>query len=193
MAKPYSLARVLAPYVTRADFEQAASDLGFGHFDTSPGDARRAYEQIWANAERTASLNHIEDKLLRLSYVHVRSVEQDLCARVLSDISHSLSVFSPEDILTILTRATDLDAIYINLARASATFYDFDQRAFDIIHEFAVNSPIEDVRDEALNTMVYRCWKEWVPVLESIIANDPSPAIRSRAQEVLAAYSTASQ
>jgi hypothetical protein len=173
---------VLYPYVTRDDFERAATDLGFVKHHTTPGGEREPYEQVWAGPDRTTALNYLESPLMGLHYVILRS--HDLPTFSLA-WARRLHIFNHQEALELARGATDHNRQVEALARLAVMFPQWDPQVFSVFEAYATQHPSPLLRAAAVNYMVFSCWPEFLPLLERIATQDAADNVRRRAQEIM--------
>jgi hypothetical protein len=193
---PTGVFRVLYPHVTRADFERAATVLGFLRFETRPGDGKRvAYEQVWALPDRTTAVNYLEDPLAGLHYFNLRGAR---VPHFTTELMRRVQARSPEEVLadavgpmptdeyvTALNRMPEGEHIKA-LSRLAITFRAYDPDVLAIFEAYATKAPSPVLRHAAVNAMGFCLWPQIRTLLEQISAEDPAANVREHARAILA-------
>lgn len=139
MSKSTDLCRVLYPPITRADFEEAATDLGFVHYETRAGDgARRAEEQVWSLPDRTTAVNYLEDPLAGVNYLIFRGTE---LSRFETPFARRLQIFSTEETVELAAGAVNHNTQVEAIVRLAVTFVEYDPDAYAVFEAYATQAP----------------------------------------------------
>jgi hypothetical protein len=173
---------VVHPERTREDFEAVAAQLGLVQHRVTPGDERRAYEQVWATPDQATAVHYLEDPLVGLPYLSLRG--GDLQHYITAFVRH-LEVLDGEDALEMAEGALQPGTQVEAIAHLAVTFPEYDPRAFSLFWGYATRAPDPVVREAAVNNMAYHAWPEFIPLLERIVAEDPEENVRRRAREIL--------
>jgi hypothetical protein len=179
---------ILKPGVTRAHFERAATDAGFAHFETRPGDGARAYEQVWAwpHLERPhAAVHYLETELVHFPYVVVRGSEVPELAAKLTD---RLPTYSRAELIDDAMNATEHDQQVYALNRLAVGFPKSEPAVFGIMMNFILGGATPLLREAAVNALGFHAWPEVKWLVEKIAAEDPHDNVRERAAALLAAW-----
>jgi len=185
MSRPNSVCLVLHQHVTRADFEKAAAEGEFVHFETRPGDGNRVgYQQTWAwpNVEQpTTGVFYIESPLVSFHYIVVEGADPVLVDRLTS----RLAVYTPELLLDGARYASAHDDQVQAINRMAIGFVNYNPAVFTIIETYATKSQNPLLREAAVNATGFRVWPQFRPLLERISAEDPDEGVRKHAAAML--------
>lgn len=187
MSKANDVCLILHSGVTRADFEKAAADSGFVHFATHPiGSGQRAYEQVWVTPNvvaPTTGVHYFEDPIPNFPYLVVSGADVHHIASLLAE---RLPVYTPDELLnSALDASTHNDQVRA-INRLAIGFVNFDPSAYTIIMTFALQAQNPLLREAAVNSIAYRAWPHFRPLLERIVAEDPAENVRRKATLLLA-------
>lgn len=83
-------------------------------------------------------------------------------------------------------RAKKHDSQVNAIGRVATTFPDYDEEAFAIFARY-LQAPSALLRQATLNAMGYRCWAEFIPLMEAVARQDPEEGVRNKAELMLAA------
>jgi hypothetical protein len=178
---------ILRPQVTRADVEAGLAAAGLAHFATHPADRDlRAYAQVWVTpsvAAPTAGVHYYEDPIPNFPYLVVSGANfQDLAARV----AERVATFTRDELLDgALDAAAHNDQVRA-INRLAIGFVEFDPAVWTIIATFAREAQNPLLREAAVNSVAFRAWPHYRPLLERIVVDDPSENVRQRAALLLA-------
>jgi hypothetical protein len=185
MSNPPAIYMVLYREVTRADFEKAAAELGFNHFETRPGDGRRVpYEQVWAVPDETTAVNYFEDPISGLNFILLRGAE---LSRLEMEFDERLHNYDPEETIELAEGAQSHDDQVEAITRLALTWPEYNPQVFKVFEAYATQPPNPLLREATVNAMGYHRWPEFRPLLERIAAQDPAENVRQHAQAILAA------
>lgn len=178
---------ILKPGATRAHFERAATDAGFAHFETRPGD-NRAYEQVWAwpHLERPhAAVHYLETDLVSFRYVVVRGSEVPELAAKLTD---RLPTYSRAELIDDAMSATEHDQQVYAINRLAVGFPTCEPAVLGIITNYILAGATPLVREAAVNALGFHAWPEVKWLVAKIAAEDPHDNVRARAAALLAVW-----
>lgn len=180
---------ILKPGVTRADFERAATDAGFAHFETRPGDGdRAAYEQVWAwpdLARPHAAIHYIESPFVSFPYVVVRGSEVPELAAKLTD---RLPTYSRAELIDDAMSATEHDEQVYAINRLAVGFPTCEPAVLGILTNYILAGATPLLREAAVNALGFHAWPEVKWLVAKLAAEDPHDNVRAHAAALLAAW-----
>jgi hypothetical protein len=146
------------------------------------GDGEKvAYEEIWTTPEKDNAIRWIEDPILDMIYLCFQGPKRRKLIRDLKVRMHP-----PEDVIEMAHRAKKHDSQVDAIGRVAITFPDYDEEAFAIFVRY-LQAPSPLLRQATLNAMGYRCWAEFIPLMEEVAKRDPEEDVRKKADLMLAA------
>jgi hypothetical protein len=186
MNEPNKLCLVLRPEVTRAEFEVAATDLGFEHHRTNPGDGSRIdYEQVWAIPSvesATAAVHYLESVFAPIHSLIIRGAD---VLRLAERLAARLPTFTHDQLVGDALHATDHNDQVRAINRLAVGFVDFDPTVFTIISTFATKAESPLLRAAAVNAAGFRAWPQFRSMLEAVATEDLDGSVRRHAAEII--------
>jgi hypothetical protein len=180
---------ILKPGVTRAHYERAATDAGFAHFETRPGDGdRAAHEQVWAwpDLERPhAAVHYLESPLVSFAYVVVRGSEVPELAARLTD---RLPIYSRAELIDDAMNALTHDEQVYAINRLAVGFPQCEPAALGVLTNYILAGATPLLREAAVNALGFHGWPEVKWLVAKLAAEDPADNVRARAAALLAAW-----
>jgi len=174
---------VLKPGVNRERIRAVAARAGLALANRIEGDGSRlSYEEAWAMPDRMTAVNYVEDPIVNLAYLVFRGENiDDLIGKLIPE----LPAFTHREALDMAktgqTRNDQVRALY----RIAVMFPEYNAEAFEVMREYSTKAQDPVLREAAVDAMVYRCWPEFIGLLEHIERNDPDKNVRQRASEIL--------
>jgi hypothetical protein len=172
---------VIGPGTTREKFTAAATVLGLEKHSTLEGDGDKvAEEEIWVTPDKQNAIRWVEDPLLGLTFLRFQG---PLRQRLVRDLK--VKMHPPEEVIEMAQRAKKHDSQVDAIARLAITFPDYDEEAFALfVRYLQMQHPL--LRRATLNAMGYRCWAEFIPLMEHVAQSDPAEEVRKTAERLLA-------
>ena len=191
MSQVNQMCVILHPDATRADFEQAARELGFIHAETYPTDGDHlAHEELWAKPNAVAAIaaaNYLEDPVSNLRYLILRSADS---ARLAAEFTARVPAFTHEELVDHALHATEHEDQVRAINRLAIGFINFDPTVFTIIGAFAMRAENPLLREAAVNATGFRAWPQFRPMLEVLAQQDAAENVCNRASRLLAHWPT---
>ena len=173
---------VLKQPVDSSDVSQIGWDFDWDLYDI--GDtSKEPYVDVWFTQDHSVEIHYVEDRLAGLNYITLRGND---VTPVSQQIRERCALWSPEDALQTLRRATNRDdklrAIYAAALSASGSQNDV------LIEEFraiASNEGAPGIRQAVVVATGYLPWQQLVQLVADMRDSDPADHIRHNAQVLL--------
>jgi len=178
---------VLAPAVSREQFQEMALRNEWRVYTIVEPAADRPYEQIWSIDDGTSAAHYVEDDRLRVASVITMG---ERAAELAEMVRHGLTALTPAEVLVwvyALGEEGDPGERVHALGYLAAVAPAEPSDGFVAVLEESLRDHRPEVRQAALYACVYLSWAELVPPVEAVRDNDPDETTRANAAQVLEA------
>ena len=140
MSKDQEACLVLCPEGPREKFEKVATQLGFVHVETRPDDGDRvAYEQVWATPDKLKAANDLEDPMVNVHYMSLRSLTS--VRRIKSEFAQRIEYIPDEELLEDAIQVTEHNEQVRAINRLAIKFVEYHPTAFALIEAGPTQPP----------------------------------------------------
>lgn len=174
----------LEPGAKLSAVRDALRAAGLSHAHDLVGDGQRvSNEEVWTTPDRRSAVNIVDDPLIEFAYLAIRGLRRDELLARLSALPRTLTAAAAlARTQQPLNDAALIHAIY----QLQVLHPEANDAAFEVMRSTVMSHPNAKVREAAIDAIGYRMWPVCAPLLATAARDDPNPAVRQRAHEVLA-------
>jgi hypothetical protein len=174
---------VLQADVSRDDIDDAALRSGWQLTNVLPGGAERPAQMIYAAQQGRTVLYLVEDGRLDVLYF---AAAGEGSKALMDEVRGELRCCEPDDYRPLVADLADVMRLRRGLGLLVLTQPEPDAEALRVFEQALVHDDLQ-ARSVALTAVTYAPWPALKPLIGRVVADDPLPALRATAAQLLAA------